>query len=194
MRQVWGHRPSGSILVAIVALVVALSGTAVAASSLVNGDKLIKKDSLSGNRLRSHTVTGRQINLGKLGKVPTAGHADSATDASNLGGSPASAYARTSILRFLRINADGSVDSSRSTTSAAVTHPAAGSYCVDGLSPAPRSVLVSGAFGLSTAQVYTYAEVDPSSEPCKGHQIGVATYAGSTPTPTDEPFYLAIGS
>jgi hypothetical protein len=117
------RRPSASIVVAMTALVVAASGTAVAATSLVNGDKLIKKHSLSGNRLRNHTLTGTQINLNKLGKVPSAKNADhatsatsattatsavsatnavnavnattatNATNATNLGGQPASAYA-----------------------------------------------------------------------------------------------------
>lgn len=81
MRQLWGHRPSGSMVVAIAALLVALSGTAVAASSLVNGDNLIKRNSLSGNRLRDHTVSDKQINLQGLGKVPSAVFADSATSA-----------------------------------------------------------------------------------------------------------------
>lgn len=104
------------MLVAILALVVAATGTAVAATSLVKGDSLIEKRSLSGNRLKNHTVTGTQVNLGKLGKVPSARradaagwalnatratsaksalHADNAYNAENagrLGGSPASAF------------------------------------------------------------------------------------------------------
>jgi hypothetical protein len=96
MGQFRDHKPSASMVVAIAALVVAITGTAVAAS-LVNGDSLIKKNSLSGNRLRNHSVTGKQINPSKLGKVPSATNADSATNASNssnLGGSPASSYER----------------------------------------------------------------------------------------------------
>jgi hypothetical protein len=81
MKKFLPRRPSASMLVAMTALVVALSGTAVAATSLVNGDKLIKKGSLSGNRLRNHTLTGTQINLNKLGKVPSAKKADTATSA-----------------------------------------------------------------------------------------------------------------
>jgi hypothetical protein len=69
------------MVVAILALVVAASGTAVAASKLVNGDSLIRKGTLSGNRLRRHTLTGNQINLRRLGKVPSARHADRATSA-----------------------------------------------------------------------------------------------------------------
>lgn len=79
-------RPSAAMLVAIVALVVAASGTAVAATSLVSGDSLIKKNSLSGNRLRNRSVAGSKIKLSSLGTVPNAKHAstaDSATNATN---------------------------------------------------------------------------------------------------------------
>ena len=110
MRNVLRRRPSASMVVALAALVLGASGTAVAAGSLISGDKLIKKRSLSGNRLRDHTVTGNQVNLKKLGKVPSAKNADhattastadtatnatsatNATNASNLGGQPASSF------------------------------------------------------------------------------------------------------
>ena len=70
MKRVLARKPSPSMAVAIVALFVAASGTAVAASNLTSGDKLIAPNSLSGNRLRSHTLTAKQVNLGKLGVVP----------------------------------------------------------------------------------------------------------------------------
>ena len=96
------HRPSGAMAVAITALVVALGGTAAAASHLVSGNSLIKKNSLSGNRLRNGTLTGKQINLTKLGTVPsatsasTAVNATTAANALDLGGIPASGYTRSS--------------------------------------------------------------------------------------------------
>jgi hypothetical protein len=77
------RKPSASMVVAILALVVATSGTAIAAGHLATGDKLIKKHSLSGNRLRNHTITGQQVNLSQLGKVPSAANADHATSADN---------------------------------------------------------------------------------------------------------------
>src|ERR1700761_1214051 len=116
MRGLLERRPSPSMVVSLVALVVACSGSAVAATNLVNGDKLIRKGTLSGNRLRRHTLTGTQINLKKLGRVPTArsantagtagyaasaGSAGSATNATNagnaaaLGGQPASSFLTT---------------------------------------------------------------------------------------------------
>jgi murein DD-endopeptidase MepM/ murein hydrolase activator NlpD len=72
------RRPSASMVVAMSALVVALSGSAIAASRLVTGDNLIRPRSLSGNRLRNHTVTGLQVAAGTLGKVPSAKSADRA--------------------------------------------------------------------------------------------------------------------
>ena len=69
------------MVVALVALGVALGGTAMAASRLVNGDKLIRKASLSGNRLRPATITAKQINFAKLGVVPSAAAAQSAQTA-----------------------------------------------------------------------------------------------------------------
>jgi hypothetical protein len=98
LKRLRSQRPSAATVIAIIAVVVAASGTAVAASHLVRGDRLIKKHSLSGNRLRNHTITGKQVNLKKLGKVPSARHADTAdtaTNASNantVGGRAASAF------------------------------------------------------------------------------------------------------
>lgn len=83
MKWVSIRRPSPSMVVALLALVIAASGTAIAAIKQVSGDSLIKKNSLSGNRLRNKTLTGTQINLSKLGKVPSATHADAATNATN---------------------------------------------------------------------------------------------------------------
>jgi hypothetical protein len=80
------RRPSAALVVAVIALVVAATGTAVAAGTRVDGDSLIKKGSLSGNRLRDHTLTGLQLKLSALGTVPNAKNAD------ELGGKPPSAY------------------------------------------------------------------------------------------------------
>ncbi len=81
MRGLIASKQSPALTVSIIALVVAVTGTAIAASGRVSGDKLIKKHSLSGNRLRSHTLTGAQIKLSKLGTVPMASNANTANTA-----------------------------------------------------------------------------------------------------------------
>ena len=90
MGQYGRRRPSAAIVISIVALVIAASGTALAAGRLVSGDSLIKQRSLSGNRLRNQTITGRQIKLTSLGEVPSA---KTAINARELGGHPASDFA-----------------------------------------------------------------------------------------------------
>ncbi|HTX10611.1 MAG TPA: hypothetical protein VME22_18445 [Solirubrobacteraceae bacterium] len=86
MRKLARRRPSAGLVVAVIALVVATSGTAFAAGQLVNGDSLIKKNSLSGDRLKDGSITGKQIKLSSLGPVPIA------RNAQELGGHPASYY------------------------------------------------------------------------------------------------------
>jgi hypothetical protein len=103
--KVLRRRPSASLVVATLALIVAVSGTALAASQM-NGDLLIRKGSLSGNRLREHTLVGTEINLNKLGKVLSAKHADAATNASALGGVPASGYLQTAHVLRGSVNAN----------------------------------------------------------------------------------------
>jgi hypothetical protein len=79
MRRFRIRRPSPAMFVAVTALVIALGGTAsaVTLTTAGNGDKLIKKHTLSGNRLIDHTLTKTQINVNKLGQVPSAKTADS---------------------------------------------------------------------------------------------------------------------
>src|SRR6266852_3092051 len=77
-RRLHLRTPSAAMLVAGVALSLALGGTASAAFDLSKGDSLVAKHSLSGNRLKSHTVTGAQIRVNTLGKVPSALNADHA--------------------------------------------------------------------------------------------------------------------
>lgn len=62
-------RPSPAMVVAIVALVAALAGTAYAQS--INGGA-IQKQTIGAGKLKKKTLTGFQINLNKLGAVPLA--------------------------------------------------------------------------------------------------------------------------
>ncbi len=100
------RRVTPSMIIAIIALGVALGGSSVAANvtQAIRGTQ-VAKNSLPGNRvqrgtlpadrLRPGSVTGRQVNEGRLGKVPRARIADTATTAANataLGAKPAAAY------------------------------------------------------------------------------------------------------
>lgn len=63
-------RPSPSMVVAILALVVALGGTAYAAGQINGG--AIMKQSIGAGKIKHKTLTGYQINTNKLGVLPSA--------------------------------------------------------------------------------------------------------------------------
>jgi hypothetical protein len=112
------------MVVAIIALIVAVGGTAFAGpvaqlAKRVSGNKIIKKRSLSGNRLRKHTITGTEVKLTKLGTVPrakTANTANLAANANALGGQPASAFFPAG-----RVRASGLVKASKGQTVTVLT-------------------------------------------------------------------------
>jgi hypothetical protein len=81
------RRPSPAMLVAMIALVVAFGGSAIADSAvdlaksrLINGKK-IKPRTIRGNRVKRDTLTGKEISESKLAVVPNANKANSATTA-----------------------------------------------------------------------------------------------------------------
>jgi hypothetical protein len=70
MKQLKSRRPSAAMVVAVIALVVALAGTAFAAQTINGG--AIKKQTIGAGKLKHKTLTGYQINTNKLGVVPAA--------------------------------------------------------------------------------------------------------------------------
>src|SRR6478672_8765469 len=70
MKRLLKQRPSPAMVVALIALVAALGGTAYAAQSINGG--AIKKQTIGGGKLKQKTLTGFQINTNKLGVVPSA--------------------------------------------------------------------------------------------------------------------------
>lgn len=70
MNTIRKRRPSPAMVVAVIALVAALAGTAYAAQTINGGS--IKKQTIGGGKLKKDTLTGFQINNNKLGTVPFA--------------------------------------------------------------------------------------------------------------------------
>jgi hypothetical protein len=80
-------RLSYANVVATLALVLALGGVSYAATKLPKNSvdtKQIKNNAVTGAKVKKHTLTGKNINLKKLGTVPSAQTATSATTASSL--------------------------------------------------------------------------------------------------------------
>ncbi|MFN8162706.1 MAG: hypothetical protein U0R26_02545 [Solirubrobacterales bacterium] len=96
MRTLKKSRPSPAMVVAVIALVVALAGTAYAAQTINGG--AIKKQTIGAGKLKHKTLTGFQINTDKLGVVPSAKRAAHTYWAvvNNPGGTGNAALARAS--------------------------------------------------------------------------------------------------
>jgi hypothetical protein len=77
-------RISFSNVVAVLALFIALGGSAYAATQLKKnsvGTKQLKKNAVNGSKVKDQSLTGKDINLAKLGTVPSATSAANATAA-----------------------------------------------------------------------------------------------------------------
>jgi hypothetical protein len=86
MRKIQGKLTYANV-VATLALFLALGGVGYAATKLPKnsvGSKQIKKQAVTAAKVKKHTLTGNNINLAKLGTVPSATTATNATTASAL--------------------------------------------------------------------------------------------------------------
>jgi hypothetical protein len=70
MSKLQWTRPSPALIVSVIALIVALAGTAYAAQR-INGGSIVKQ-SIGGGKLKKNTLSGFQINTSKIGTVPSA--------------------------------------------------------------------------------------------------------------------------
>jgi hypothetical protein len=105
-------RPSPAMVIAVIALICALTGTAYAALGKNSvGSRQLKAKSVTTGKIANNAVnaakvadgslTGQDINLGALGTVPSAQSATSAGNANTVGGHGAICPADTTLIRGL---------------------------------------------------------------------------------------------
>ncbi|MFL5899655.1 MAG: hypothetical protein ACJ75S_00430 [Solirubrobacterales bacterium] len=109
MSRLKNRRPSPAFVISIIALIVALAGTAYAAQTINGG--AIKKQTIGGGKLKQKTLTGFQINTNKLGVVPAAKRAAHTywVVVNNPGGAGNAALARASDSAVTVTEAGGAV-------------------------------------------------------------------------------------
>jgi hypothetical protein len=188
------RRPSPALAIAVLALVVALGGSAYAVSR-INGSA-IKRRSIPGDRIRNNALTGTEINKARLGRVNEAKNAtnskfalrasaaDSAANALNAGsarsadtlaGSPPTAFQGR--IRWALVNASGTVVDQSGGIASPTVHSSS-TYVIDfGADLSHKALLVTP--NGATAQPVS-AQVNDSTHA----QVTVGAAGGS--------FYIAV--
>jgi hypothetical protein len=108
MKTLSFRRPSPALVISILALFVALGGSAYAATKIGTKDikanaitaAKIKKNAVTTPKIKSNAVTGAKINEGTLGAVPNATNAVNAVNATNaVNSTNFSRYVRSGLVR-----------------------------------------------------------------------------------------------
>jgi hypothetical protein len=184
-----------------VCLFLLLGGAALAATKLPKnsvGTKQLKNNSVTTAKIKNGAVTGAKVQVSSLGTVPSAASAASANSATNaanadaLGGQPASAYAKTDVVRSPTVSLSSGLVTALSSgvSSSQFVHTGEGVYCFRKLSPPPTTAVASISTELQGAEQGATAatEVDLSNAEC---QVEVDTY-DTAGTDDNEPFSVII--
>jgi hypothetical protein len=204
-------RPSPALVVAVIALVVAMGGTAYAGFRVPRnsvGSNQLKKNAVTNKKIANGAVTGAKIKLSTLGTVPSANtantantansatHATSADDATTVGGEP---------IRWLLVNKSGSIVA-QSGGFTVTSHPSAGIYVIGaGSTVTGHAIMVSDSIAGDTAKrgvaVAGPCGTGPDGIDCSGltpaglndgTHIFVGTTATDNTTTADHSFYLML--
>ena len=177
MRTLRRARPSPALVISIIALIVAMGGTAYAGLSVPRnsvGAKQLKKNAVTNRKISNGavtdskiakgTITGDKIKLSTLGTVPsantantatTANHATTADNATSAGTATTAGNATTvggKPIRWVLVNATGSIVSQSGGFSIA-DHPAAGEYIIAaGSTVTGHAIVASDGFASDTSK------------------------------------------
>ena len=197
------RRPSPATVLAMLALLVATTGTAVAQTKHFpefNSIDIID-NTLTGRDIKDRSLSPKDFKgsvRGKRGRIGTRGAKGDTGSPGSPGqpgaqGPPGPAGPPGAAVAFARINGDGTVVAahSKAISSANVTRIGAGGYCIGGLSFTPKHVVGSLA---NFATGFLTAGVAPDSIgacPAGATQARVQTYDSGSLS-ADRPFYVVF--
>jgi hypothetical protein len=171
-------RFSPGLLVAVIGIVAALGGTALAGPSLTGAKKHKSKhpDAAADKRLIRSELKKAAPKLSVASAVH-ATSADSATNATNATNATHASAADTAgsaqPVAFALIKSDGTVLDGKGITNANVTHPSTGTYCISGLSFTIRGAQVTNVFEGSYGTTNSFTSGSTGFCPAGGQVITV---------------------
>jgi hypothetical protein len=183
--------PSPAMIVALLALCIALGGSAYAASQ-ING-KNIRNGTVTGKKLKNRTITSSKISRTTIRALKDRRGLRGPRGFRGAKGSKGDKGVDGTALAYARVDADGTVDTARvkGITQANMSHTTAGIYCLS-LSFTPKNVLAT-LEPPATGDELVYASI-PAPTPSLGCPAGAVTVQvkQSGGLPTNAPFYVAF--
>lgn len=195
------RRPSPAMIVALVALTVAMSGTAVAASNvLITSSKQIKNGVIGTADLSKKARTSLTGKAGKAGPAGATGAAGATGPAGTAGatgptGPSGKNGADGSAVAYARINATGTVSAGKAISAAnVVIGNSAGLYCFRNLSFTPHNIQASVAYN-GSGNAHTTAQVEigvPIGNVCPDGTVAFVKTYNNLDGQTAESFFVSF--
>ena len=143
------RRPKHGTIVAYAALFIALGGVSYAAATLPSnsvGNAQLKANAVTGSKVKNRSLSSSDLKFGTLRRGATG-----ATGAAGAG-----------LSTFALVSATGTIDPATASglTTANVSNPAQGAYCISGLATTPKNVQVN-AVSSSLGPLATDAQLGP---------------------------------
>src|SRR5215207_2580290 len=214
MRRILERRPSPSMVVACIALVVAMGGTGYAAITLPKnsvGSKQLKQNAVTSKKIKNGAVNPNKVKNGSLlsadfksGQLPAGPRGpEGPRGPQGLQGPKGDTGTAGSAAAYALVDDFGDVvgAQAKNIASANVTHPGIGTYCFSGLSFAPTNIIATingntgNGAGDAQASVFLAGEDPTTVAGCPaGAQAVVYTIDNSTPAGLllDFAFYVAF--
>jgi hypothetical protein len=182
-------RPRHGTVAAYLALFVALGGTSYAAASLPRnsvGSAQLKNNAVTSSKVRNGSLTARDFRSGSLprGAQGPPGPAGPAGPQ----GPPGSSGANVALGL---VGATGTVTNGNGMSTANVSVPSVGGYCIFGLNPAPQNVQVTPQHTFSGA-IIANAVLGPVGTCPTNTQITVVLTSLATLGPISSPFFIEV--
>jgi hypothetical protein len=200
------RRPSASMIIAMLALFIAVGGSA-AAASLINGANLknhsvaakkLKNATITGTQVKKDSLTGKQIKESSLGTVPSAAVAN---NANALGGKSAGSFQPADRWALIQGTATGGNVLAQSGGFGAVTRTTTGIYVIDtGASavgkPLSATISLTGIGGFVAAAPCGGSANNPGGVNCPAFNDNnhvVVRTLNTAGAAADLTYYLVIG-
>jgi hypothetical protein len=166
--------PSPALVISLIALFVALGGTSLAATTLING-KNIQKHTIAKDRLTSKAIKQLKGNRGPAGPRGATGPqgpqgAQGVQGVQGVQGPKGDTGAPGSALGYAEVTGGGTLLSGKNVAQANVSSPASGILCFSGLSFTPVNVQVTRQGSTSVPGIANYI-LGPSDGCPAGTQV-----------------------